>query len=86
MLSKDTKQPIKENFYIAKEEGSVLLSHETGFHLQLLGVKARLGYLPPRATLISSAANYLKKEIHTQSTSTQQQQGIDNVHLNSESK
>ena len=26
MLSKDTKQPVKVDFYIAKEEGSVLLS------------------------------------------------------------
>ena len=32
MLSKDTKQPVKV-FYIAKDEGSVLLSHETVFQL-----------------------------------------------------
>ena len=47
MLSKATKQPIKVEFYIAKEEGSVLLSWETVFQLQLLNVKPRVEYLPP---------------------------------------
>ena len=70
MLNKATKQPIKVDFYIAKEEGSVLLSWETIFQLQLLDVKPRLEYLPPRATLISSAANYLKREVHAQSTTS----------------
>ena len=37
-------------------------------------------------TLISSAADYPKKEIHAQSTSTQQEHGVDDVHPNSESK
>ena len=60
MLSKATKQPIKVDFYIAKEEGSVLLSWETVFQLQLL--------LPPRATLISSTADHPKREVHAQST------------------
>ena len=72
MLSKGTKQPIKVEFYIANEEGSVLLSWETVFHLQLLYVKSRLEYLTPRAMLISSAANHPKREIHAQSTVLQQ--------------
>ena len=58
MLGKGTKQPIKVEFYIAKEEGSALLSQETVFQLQLLNVKPKLEYLPPRATLISSAADH----------------------------
>ena len=33
-LSKGTKKPVKVDFYIAKEEGSVLLSWETIFQLQ----------------------------------------------------
>ena len=33
MLSKATKQSIKVEFYVAKEEGSVLLSQETIFQL-----------------------------------------------------
>ena len=48
MLSKGTKQTIKVDFHIAKEEGSVLLSQETVFQLQLLNVKPRLEYLPPK--------------------------------------
>ena len=47
MLSKATKQPIKVEFYVAKEEGSVFLSQETIFQLQLPDVKPRLEYLPP---------------------------------------
>ena len=39
MLIKGTKQPVKVDFYIAKEEGSVLLSQELVFQLQLLDVK-----------------------------------------------
>ena len=61
MLSKGTKQPIKVDFYIAKEEGSVLLSREKVFQLQLLDVNPQLQYLAPRATLISSAVDYPKK-------------------------
>ena len=72
MLSKGTKQPVKVDFYIAKEECSVLLSQETVFQLQLLNVKPRLEYLPPRAMLISSAADYPKRELHVESSSPQQ--------------
>ena len=76
MLSKGTKQPVKVDFYIAKEEGSVLLSQETVFQLQLLDVKPQLEYLLPRATLISSAVDYPKKQdtctIHIYTTATRQ--------------
>ena len=70
MLCKATKQPIKVEFYVAKEEGSVLLSQETIFQLQLLDIKPRLEYLPPRVMLISSAADHPKREIHAQSTTS----------------
>ena len=73
VISKATKQLIKVEFYVAKEEGSVLLSRETVFQLQLLDVKPRLEYLPTRVMLISSAADHPKREIHTQSTFLQQQ-------------
>ena len=72
ILSKATKQSIKVEFYVAKEEGSVLLSRETVFQLQLLNVKPRLEYLPPRVMLISSVADHPKREIHAQSTFPQQ--------------
>ena len=53
------------------------------FQLQFLDAKPRLEYLPPRATLISGVADYPKKEIHAQSRSTHQQQGVDDVHPHS---
>ena len=43
------------------------------FQLQLLDVKPRLEYLPPRAMLISSAVDHPKREIHAQSAVPQQQ-------------
>ena len=64
------KQPV--DFYLAKEEGSVLLSWEAVFQLQLLDVKPKLQYLPPPEQHISSAADYPKRELHAQSTSPQQ--------------
>ena len=36
MLSKSTKQPVKVDFYIAKEKGSVLLSQEQSSSYNLL--------------------------------------------------
>ena len=71
MLNKGTKQPVKVDFYIAKEEGSVLLSRERVFQLELLNVKPQFEYLPPGAMFISSAVDYPKKEKHAQSTSPQ---------------
>ena len=65
MLSKGTKQPLKVDFYIVEEEGNVLLSQETAFQLQLLDVKPQLEDLPPRATLISSAVDYPKRDTCT---------------------
>ena len=61
MFSKDKKQPLKVDIYIVKDDGSVLLSCETVFQLQLQDVKPRPEYLPSRTTLISSAADYPKK-------------------------
>ena len=55
----------------------------TVFQLQLLDVKSRLEYLPPRVILISSAADYPKKEVHAQSGSIEQQQGTEDTHLGS---
>ena len=83
MLGKDTKQPVEVDFYITKDDGSVLLSCETVFQLQLLDVKPRLEYLPSRATLISSAADYPRKEVHAQFQSIQQQHGTETAHSGS---
>ena len=78
MLSKGMKQPVKVDSFIAKEEGSVLLSWETVFHLQLLDVRPRLEYLLPRAMFISSTMDYPKRDIHTQSM---QQQNLASIQL-----
>ena len=47
MLSKGMKQPVKVDFYIAKEEGSVLLPQETVFHLQFSMSSQDLSTFPP---------------------------------------
>ena len=83
MLRKDTKQPVEVDFYVANDDSNVLLSCETMFQLHLLHVKPRLEYLPSRATLISSAEDYLEKEVHAQSGSIKQQHGIEAVHSGS---
>ena len=56
ILSKNAKPPVEVDIYIAKYDGSVLLSSETVFHLQLLDVKQRFEYLPPSGNLISSVS------------------------------
>ena len=48
-----------------------------------MDVKPRLEYLPPRATLISSAADYPRKEVYAQSRPIKQQHGTDTVHSGS---
>ena len=83
MLSKDMKQPVEVDCYIAIDDGSVFLSSETVLQLQLLDVKQRLEYLPPRVTLISSAADYPRKELHAQSRSIKQQHGTEAAHYGS---
>ena len=47
VLSKDKKQSVEVDLYTAKDDGSVLLSHERMFQLQLLNEKPRPEYLPP---------------------------------------
>ena len=59
MLSKDTKQPLWVDFYIAKVDGSVLLSCETVFQLQLLDVKPRPEYLPSQVQQIIQRNRYM---------------------------
>ena len=83
ILGKDTKQPVEVDFYIAKDDSSGLLSCETVFQLQLLDVKPRLEYLPSRVTLISSAVDYPRKEVHAQSRSIKQQHGTKAAHSGS---
>ena len=67
MLLPDTKKPQAVTFYVASYEGSVLLSCTTLLALDLIQTRPRLDYLPPRAKLITSAADHpdiTKKTAH----------------------
>ena len=67
MLHPDTKKPHAVTFYVASNEGSVLLSCTTLLALDLIQTRPRLDYLPPRAKLIISAADHpdiTKKTAH----------------------
>ena len=52
---------MKVTFYVATNDGSVLLSCKTTLMLSLIQPKTRLDYLLPRASLITSSADHPKK-------------------------
>ena len=65
----DTKKLLETTFYVAMNDGSVLLSCKTTFLFGLIQPRSRLDYLPPRASLITSSADHPKKTkevLHTQ--------------------
>ena len=65
----DTKKLLETTFYVAMNDGSVLLSCKTTLMLGLIQPRARLDYLLPRASLITSSADHPKKNkevLHTQ--------------------
>ena len=67
VLHPDSKKPLEVTFYVASNEGSVLLSCTTLLALDLIQAKPCLDYLPPRAKLITSAADHpdiTKKTCH----------------------
>ena len=67
MIHPDTKKPHAVTFYVASNEGSVLLSCTTLLALELIQTRPQLDYLPPRAKLITSAADHptmTKKTAH----------------------
>ena len=55
------KQLIKVLFFVAKENGSVLLSCRTTMQLGLIRPCARIDYLPPRASLLTSTCDQPSK-------------------------
>ena len=69
MLHPDMKKPQAVTFYVASNEGSVLLSCTTLLALDLIQTRPCLDYLPPRAKLIISAADHpdIKKKTAHQS-------------------
>ena len=58
MLHPDNKKPHPVTFYVASNEGSVLLSCITLLALDLIQTRPHLDYLPPRAKSITSAADH----------------------------
>ena len=78
LVHPDTKKLLETTFYVAKNEGSVLLSCKTTLQLGLIQPRARLDYLPPRASLITSSADHPKKTkevLHTQKKQVATQKG-----------
>ena len=69
LVHPETKKLLETTFYVAMNDGSVLLSCKTTLHLGLIQPRARLDYLLPRASLITSSADHPKKTkevLHTQ--------------------
>ena len=65
----DTKKLLETTFYVAMNDGSVLLSCKTTLLLGLIQPRSRLDYLQWRASLIISSADHPKKTkevFHTQ--------------------
>ena len=60
-------------FFVAVNDGSMLLSCKTMLMLGLIQPRTRLDYLPPRASLLPSSANHPKK---TKSTLCVQKQEV----------
>ena len=61
LVHPDTKKLLETTFYVAMNNGSVLLSCRTTLQLGLIQPRARLDYLLPRASLITSSADHPKK-------------------------
>ena len=75
MVHPDMKKPHAVTFYVASNEGSVLLSCTTLLALELIQTRPQLDYLPPRAKLITSAADHpaqTKKTAHQAKATTEE--------------
>ena len=61
LVHPDTKKLQEVTFYVARNDGSVLLSCTTTLVLGLIQPHTRLDYLPPRASLITSSLDHPRK-------------------------
>ena len=61
LVHPDTKKLQEVTFYVAKNDGSVLLSCTTTLALGLIQPHRRLDYLPSRASLVTSSLDYPRK-------------------------
>ena len=69
----DNKKMKDVTFFVAANDGSMLLSCKTTLMLGLIQPMTRLDYLPPRASLITNSADHPKK---TKSTLCVQKQKV----------
>ena len=58
LVQTDSKCPLEVTFYMASNNGSVLLSCVTTLALGLIQPRSRLDYLLPRASLLTSSADH----------------------------
>ena len=58
LVHPDTKKLVETIFYVATNDGSMLLSCKSTLALYLIQPSSRLDYLPPRASLITSTQDY----------------------------
>ena len=56
LLHPNTMKVMEDTFFVAANDGSMLLSCKTTLMLGLIQPRTRLDYLPPRASLITSSA------------------------------
>ena len=61
LVHPDIKKLVEVTFYVAMNDGSVLLSCKTTLMLGLIQPRTRLDYLPPKASLITSSADHPKE-------------------------
>ena len=61
LVHPDTKKLVETMFYVATNDGSVLLSCKSTLALGCIPPRSRLDYLPPRASLITSTQDHPKK-------------------------
>ena len=61
LLHPDTKKLVETIFYVATNDGSVLLSCKSTLALELMQPRSRLDYLPTRASLITSTQDHPKE-------------------------
>ena len=69
LVHPDTKKLIEVTFYVAMNDGGILLSCKTTLLFGLIQPRPRFDYLPQRANLITSSADHPKKTkavLHTQ--------------------
>ena len=57
----DTKELKETTFYVATNDGSMLLSCNSTLDLHLIQPRSRLDYLPPRTSLITSTQDHPRK-------------------------